>query len=153
MPLEAYFPAARIGPMHAHLARFAADFGVTGMCFPTRLTNTRRVLAVSELARDAGRLDAFRAAGMAAHWREGKDLEDDAVLRDLAARAGLDADAAIAAADDPAMLARVDAIREEAVDIGVTGIPTFVIGRYMVVGCQPYETLADVAIRAGAARR
>jgi predicted DsbA family dithiol-disulfide isomerase len=153
MPLDAYFPPARIAPMHAHLQRFAADFGVTGMRFPDRLINTRRVLAEAEHARDAGRLDAFRHAAMEAHWREGRDLEDDAVLRALAARADLDPDAAVAAADDPAMLARVAAIREEATDIGVTGIPTFVIGRFMVVGCQPYEALADVATRAGIPRR
>jgi predicted DsbA family dithiol-disulfide isomerase len=33
--------------------------------------------------------------------------------------------------------------------IGVTGVPTFVAGRYGVVGAQPYEALEDLVRRAG----
>jgi predicted DsbA family dithiol-disulfide isomerase len=34
--------------------------------------------------------------------------------------------------------------------IGVTGVPTFVAGRYGVVGAQPYEALEALVRRAGA---
>jgi hypothetical protein len=40
--------------------RFAGRFGNTDMRHPFHLPNTRRVLAAAELARDRGRLDAFR---------------------------------------------------------------------------------------------
>ena len=110
--------------------------------------------AVAELARDHGRLDAFRAAGMEAWWRRGEDLEDDAALRRLAGAAGLDPEAAVRAADDPAYLGRVDAIRAEAARRGVTGIPSFAFaGGPTVVGCQPYGILAAAAESADVARR
>jgi len=37
--------------------------------------------------------------------------------------------------------------------MGVTGIPTFVIGDRGVVGCQPYDVLARFAESAGARKR
>lgn len=55
--------------------------------------------------------------------------------------AGLEPEAALQAMDAERYLRRVDAIREEATQIGVTGIPALVIGRYGVVGCQPYDAI------------
>ena len=147
MPLSALFGPARAEAMHAYLVDFAAGFGVTGMQPPTHLPNTRRVLAIAELARDEGVLPAFRAAAFDAHWREGRDLEADADLRVIAETAGLDPEAAIAATDDPAMQARVDAMRAEASARGVTGIPTWFIGDERVVGCVPVSQLAAVVRR------
>ena len=87
------------------------------------------------------------------YWRQGKNLEDDADLREVAAAAGLPPDEALRAADDPLFLARVDEKQDEARANGVTGIPTFIIADEEVVGCQPYEALADAALRAGVTRR
>ena len=58
-----------------------------------------------------------------------------------------------AAADDPAYLDLVDEKQAEARAQGVTGIPTFIFGKHRVIGCQPYEHLADAAERSGAVRR
>lgn len=154
MRLDEYFPASRIPAMQEHLRRFAAGFGIGDFRTSDRIPNTRRALGIAELAREKGRLDAFRDAAMNAYWRDGRDLESDDVLRAAAAEAGLDADAAIRAADAPEYQARVDAIRAEASRIGVTGIPTFVFGdRLAVVGCQSYEVLAGAAEQAGGRRR
>jgi predicted DsbA family dithiol-disulfide isomerase len=153
VPLTRVFPAGRLEKMHAHLKGFAEEFGVKGMGQPGWLTNTRRVLAMAEYARDHGKLDAFRTAAMEAHWRGGKNLENEADLRQVAASVGLDVEAAMNAGTDAAFLARIDVIRHEASDKGVSGIPTFFIGKQVVVGCQPYEQLAAAAVRAGAARR
>ena len=84
---------------------------------------------------------------------QGKDLESDADLGQMAAAAGLDPGEALSAADDPAWLSRVDAKQADARAHGVTGIPTFFIGDQEVVGCQPYEVLAAAADRAGIPRR
>lgn len=143
----------RYAEMTDYLRRFAAAFGVQGMRSPERTPNTRKALAIAEWARDQGRLHPFRRAAMNAHWREGRDLEDHGVLGDLARAAGLDAERAVAAASDPAYVARVDAMGEEAARAGVTGIPTFFVGDRKVVGCQPYEVVSAQAEAAGALRR
>lgn len=143
----------RLEAMHARLLAFAAEFGITDFRPRDRSPNTRRALCVAEYARDEGRLDAFRRLAMDAHWRRGMDLESDDDLRTLAGEAGLDPDRAVATTHDNQYLARIRARREEAESRGITGIPTFVIGRQAVVGCQPYETLARFVEAAGAKRR
>jgi predicted DsbA family dithiol-disulfide isomerase len=158
MELARLFPGMDLDAMHDRLASFAAGFGVTDLARHRRLPNTRRALAVAEHARDQGRLDAFRQATMDAHWRDARDIEDLEVLAALAAGAGLDPESARRAADDPTLLARIDATRQESKRLGVPGIPTFVLGALgqgarAVVGCQPYQVLADLADKVGAARR
>jgi len=117
------------------------------------MPNTRRALAVAEYAREQGKLAAFREAAMHAHWQDGKNLEDTQDLREITLRAGLEPGAALQAMESERYLQRVDAMRAEATRMGVTGIPTLIIGRHSVVGCQPYEVIAQVAERTGAQRR
>jgi predicted DsbA family dithiol-disulfide isomerase len=153
MPLSTLFPAARIPAVKEQLRQFAARFGVAGIVHPDRLPNSKRALAMAEFAREQGKLEEFRRAGMDAHWRHENDLESDAHLRRVCESVGLDADAALAASEDPRFRALVDARIDEAHAAGITGVPTFRIGDEVVVGCQPYEVLAAAAQRAGAKRR
>ena len=151
--LSRLFPGVSLPALHERTRRFAARFGVTDFTPPDVHANTRRALAIAEYARARGRLEPFRAAAFEAHWRQGKNLEDDRDLRSAATAAGLPPDEALRAADDPVFLARVDEKQEDARANGVTGIPTFIIAGEEVVGCQPYEALADAAERAGVLRR
>jgi len=147
------FGEARAREASDYLARFAAGFGVTGLRLGDRIPSTAAALAVAESARDAGRLHPFRRAAMDALWLEGRDLEDRAVLERCAREAGLDPARAAAAIDDPSYRGRVDAMGLEARRAGVTGIPTFLVGRRRVVGCQAYGVLAAAAEAEGAVRR
>jgi predicted DsbA family dithiol-disulfide isomerase len=151
--LADYFGPERARAMADRLARFAAGFGVHGLAARARMPNTRQALALAEYARDQGRLHPLRAAAMEAHWVGGEDLEALPVLAACARAAGLDASRALAAIGDPAYLARVDAMGTEARRAGVTGIPTLLVGRRRVVGCQPYEAFAAAVEAEGAARR
>ena len=151
--LSRLFPNAPLPAMHERTKQFAASFGVTGFEPSNWLWNSRKALAVAEYARDADKLEPFRKIVMNAHWREGKSLERDEDLAAMAEGAGLDVTRALAAATDAALLARVDARQADARSQGVRGIPTFVFGNIAVVGCQPYEALAETAVRAGVSRR
>jgi predicted DsbA family dithiol-disulfide isomerase len=153
MPLSALFPNVNLRAMHERTKRFAAQFGVIGFEPPDRLQNTRRALAMAEYARSQGKLEPYRRAVFDAHWREGRNLERDADLEVIAENVGLSAGDALAAADDPAYLERVDEKQADARKEGVTCIPTFVFAKHRVVGCQPFELLADAAERSGAVRR
>jgi predicted DsbA family dithiol-disulfide isomerase len=151
MPLSALFRGASIPALHERTKRFAAGFGVENFSPPDWVQNSRKALAVAEHARDEQRLEPFRQAAMEAHWRNGKNLENADHLREIAAAAELDPERALAAATDPALLARVDARQAEAKRAGVRGIPTFVFGdAEVMVGCQPYDALYAAALRAGA---
>jgi predicted DsbA family dithiol-disulfide isomerase len=153
MRLDEYFPAERVATMREHLQQLAGRVGITDLRQPERIPNTRRALALAEVAREEGRLEPYRQRAMDAHWRDGLDLESDADLRTIAADAALPPDAVARSVADPHYLRRVDAIRAEADALGVQGIPTFVIGRYGISGAQPYEVFEELARRAGVARR
>ena len=136
--------------MREYMERFAASFGVYDMHLPEQLPNTRRALAVAEFAREHGKLIIFRDLAMQAHWKDAKNLENDQDLAELATRAGLDPNSAVASASSPDYLNRVDTLRAEACEMGITGIPTFIMGDLRVVGCQPYEVLVSAVLKAGA---
>ena len=152
VPVERLFGLGSGRGFWRRIEACADEFGVD-IGRPSRMPNSRRVMAVAELARDHGRIGPFRDAAMRGYWLDDRDLEDDADLADLAEAAGLDAPEAVAASHDPAYLARVMRNREQAFERMVMGAPTFLFGRAPVVGCQNYDTFALVAERAGAARR
>ncbi len=135
------------------MKEFAASFGVENMASPEVLPNTHRILAMAEYAREIGTLDVFRTLAMQARWEENRDLEDDDVLSDLATATGLDPQQAIVACDSADYLARVDSLGAEAKRMGITGIPTFIIGETRIVGCQPYQELANAVRQAGGSPR
>lgn len=151
--LQHLFPGEKIEAMHEHLLKLAAHFGVDGMKLSLHVPNTRRILALAEVARDQGKLEELRRAAMDAHWLDGRDLEDERELYKIAAAAGLSSDSVKLAATDPTYLARIDATRQEAESLGVSAIPTFLLGDYGVVGCQPFAVLDQLAAAAGAERR
>lgn len=152
MRLDEFFPPERLKGMAEYMKTFAAQFGIDDFRQPSRIPNTRRALALAEVAREDGKLDPYRQRAMDAHWRDGLDLENDDDLRAVARDAGLSGDA-VDRSKDPKYLERIDAVREEANAIGVEGIPTFVIGRYGFSGAQSYDAFVALAERAGAQRR
>ncbi len=165
------FGEAAVAGMTGRLKEAANRMGVSLDSVPSRLPNTRRALALVEQARAVGQteLHLARDAAMDAHWKHHKDLEDDAVLAEIAAIAGLDPATAVPAADHPRWQARVDAMRQEATSWGVSGIPTFFMlpdgwsletarewqgpSPVRVVGAQPMGVLRDAARRAGGQAR
>ncbi len=86
-----------------------------------------RCLLVSEHARDAGRVREFVLTASRAIWAEAVDVASDRGLRDVCERAGLDWPACADALDDPAMAARVEANTQALLDLGMWGVPVFVL--------------------------
>ena len=84
-----------------------------------------RMLAVSEYANDLGRAREFVLAASTATWAEAMDLATDDDMRVVCERAGLDWEGCVAAMNDPAIAARVEANTQELVDIGHWGVPVF----------------------------
>lgn len=137
--------AAAAGP---YMKRFAQSLGVE-IGEPDHVSNTRRILAMTEYARDHGKLIAFRDLAMEAHWLDGRNLESDEDLLEIASKVGLNADDALAAADSKTYLQRVDAARAQAAANRISAIPTFLFGDRRVVGCQSYDAVKKVALQAG----
>jgi predicted DsbA family dithiol-disulfide isomerase len=84
----------------------------------------------------------------AAHHTDSEDLGDPAVLARIAGEVGMDpakVEAGLRAGSDED---RVQALIEEARQVGVSGVPFFIFnGQYAVSGAQPPEALLDVINR------
>ena len=85
------------------------------------------------------------------YFIEGGDLTDISVLAKAAAEAGMEHEVAERLLASEAGIAEVRADIEAAQNMGITGVPTFIVGgRYAVVGAQPADVLADAIAKARA---
>ena len=108
---------------------------------PEIVPNTRLGLRLSELARDHGLHERFHDRLMDAYWSEATNLGDPDELRRLARNVGLDADDVERVIADPsAYLDVVEGSTAQAVSLGITGIPAFLLDRrLLLLGAQPLE--------------
>jgi predicted DsbA family dithiol-disulfide isomerase len=88
------------------------------------------------------------------YWDEGRDVSDLSVLRDVAARAGVDVAGMESAIKANRFGDYLDARRAEAEELGINGIPAHVIAdRYLVMGAQPYDLFERVMAKVGVPKR
>ncbi len=107
---------------------------------PEVLSNSRLAVEAAEFARDAGKHDVFHRAVLAAYFAQSLDIGDAEVLRGVAEEIGLDGGALADALATGRYAAMRAAAEDEARNLGVTGVPTFVFeGRSRVVGAQPLD--------------
>jgi predicted DsbA family dithiol-disulfide isomerase len=109
----------------------------------------------SRLAQELGKWADTQPGGEAIHdalfqayFVEARDISQPAVLLDIVKRVGLSVEGAREVLEKRTFQAAVDADWELSRRYGVTGVPTFVIGRYGVVGAQPYEALEELVQKA-----
>jgi predicted DsbA family dithiol-disulfide isomerase len=88
-----------------------------------------------------------------AYFVDARNIGDPEILVELAQSVGLPADEARAVLAERRFKDAVDADWAKSHRYGVTGVPTFVAGRYGVVGAQPYEVLERLLDKAGVPRR
>lgn len=102
--------------------------------------NSRAALRLTELARDVGRHRDTHDRLMDAYWAEGENIGDLDVLHRLADELGLPTEDVERVLGGDGYLDRVQASTYQAVSVGATGVPAFVLdGRLLILGAQPRE--------------
>ena len=94
--------------------------------------------------------EAFHDAMFRAYFVEARDISQPAVLLDIVASVGLAVEAAREVLEQRTFKVAVDADWKLSRQYGITGVPTFVVGRHGVVGAQPYEALERLVLKAAA---
>jgi predicted DsbA family dithiol-disulfide isomerase len=139
--LAARYGAEQLAESQAHLTALAAEEGLDYHLDLGRVANTFEAHALIHAAARQGFGDAMVERLFKAQHVEGLRLDDPAVLAELAAEVGLDAEAATPnAADRQAVGEEIDAAHQ----IGINGVPFFLFDRRLAVsGAQPTELLLE----------
>jgi len=108
----------------ADWARYEGVKLISPTVFPLNSVGAMRGCFV---ALDEGKLPAYARACFEAYWRDDKDISKPEILGPLAAAAGMDETAFLAAINDDAVKQRLFAGTDEAIARGVFGSPTFFV--------------------------
>ncbi|HVK85304.1 MAG TPA: DsbA family oxidoreductase [Kofleriaceae bacterium] len=142
-------PAAQAQKMIDNVTGIAAGDGLEYHLERTRTGNSFDGHRIVHLGLASGVQDAVMERLMRAHFTEGRALDDHATLVELAVEAGLTEATVreVLAGDRHASDVRADEARAR--ELGITGVPFFVLaGRIGVSGAQPAEVLAQAITQA-----
>jgi predicted DsbA family dithiol-disulfide isomerase len=139
MDLPDYILRARASGADDRLQKMAKLHGMEFKS-PDRIYNTRIAHEATEYAREHGLGLEFHRVVFRKVYADGQDPSKWDALRSAAEEVGLDAGDMQSIVDGGKYSAEVADQVRQAQEIGVTGVPTYVINdRYAVVGAQPYE--------------
>jgi predicted DsbA family dithiol-disulfide isomerase len=130
---------ARQADMKARMAAEGLPYGERTMTYNSRLAQELGKWADTQPGGEAIHDALFRA-----YFVEARDISQPEVLLEIAGRAGLSVDAAREVLEKRTFKDAVDADWTLSRQYGITGVPTFVVGRRGVVGAQPYEALVEL---------
>jgi predicted DsbA family dithiol-disulfide isomerase len=129
--------------MHAQMkARMDAEglpYGERSMTYNSRLAQELGKWADTQPGGDALHDAFFRA-----YFVDARDISNREVMLEIVKETGLSVDGARDVLDNRTFKAAVDADWKLSREYGITGVPTFVVGRQGVVGAQPYEALEEL---------
>jgi len=115
---------------------------------PTVFTSSRPGLAACEFAHEKGKAEEMEERIYRAYFVEGANIGDAALVARLGAEVGLDEKEVAEAIRSPRYDMRLKNNALAAHQRGVSGVPTFFIGEYPLVGAQSSEVMRQILQRA-----
>ena len=140
---------AQVRAGHDQITALGAQVGFTFDFDRVRLGNTFDAHRLTQAARGTAFEAPLVRRLFVARFSEGRQLSDHQVLRDVAGSVGLPETITDEVLDGPAHGEEVRADEAAATELGVTGVPYFLIGgAWPVPGAQDVETLSILLERA-----
>ena len=143
--MAAKFGEERLKTIHDPLIKAGKEDGVPYHFEKiTRTPNTMDAHRLLRWAKIDGKQPEIAEALFMAYWSEGRDVGDHEVLAGIAAAHGMNREKVLTTLSTDQDKAEVLAETAQAQQMGVTGVPTYIINRkYGVVGAQNAELLAE----------
>lgn len=143
MDLPHYILQARANGSEERLRQLA---NMHGLEFEStkRIYNTRLAHEATEYARQHGKANEFHKVMFRKVYAEGENPSEWSVIRAVAEEVKLDANDLQSVVESGTYTEEVANQVQEAYQLGVSGVPTYVINdRYALVGAQPYEVFKN----------
>ncbi|MGO1726766.1 MAG: DsbA family oxidoreductase [Glutamicibacter ardleyensis] len=130
--------------MMEHVTEQAAGEGLNYRFDQLRPANSFTALRVLEQAKTESKGSEMKETLLSAHFERGLDTGDRQVLAKLATEVGLDEAATAETLNSQKYAEEVNADIEQARQLGISGVPFFVIdGKYGISGAQPAEAFTN----------
>lgn len=126
--------------MKHNIIKMADEAGLD-IKFPSKLSNSRLALEMSEYAGKNKKFNQFNNAVFKAYWQEDVDIGQLESLFKIAETVGLALTEFNEYLKDGRAKKKLNKYINEAAKYNITGVPTFIIGNNIIVGAQPYEKL------------
>jgi len=137
-------PEDQIEGMLVHLKNVGQEVGIDFRQDISIPVNTLKAHRLSHFAQAQGKGNEIEEALFKAYFTEGKNVGNDEVLLDLIESIGLNKNEAKQFLASEELLQEVKSDISEANELGISGVPFFVINRkYGISGAQPSEVFVD----------
>ena len=130
--------AGEINGFLPHLIERADKLGLRLKRYPI-VPCSRPALEVAEYAKEQGKFDQFHLAVFKAYWEEARNIGLRSVIREIVQECGLDADEVERCLNEGRYSQTINTQSEVAKQLGITGIPTYIINGFFIEGAKPYE--------------
>jgi predicted DsbA family dithiol-disulfide isomerase len=145
---ERKFGPGQADQLIERVTTLAAEEGLTFHLDRAVRANTLLAHRVIWLARQRGVQEAVKERLLRAYFTEGRNVGDPDTLAELAAECGLERDEVLGYLASDAGQAEVASDLTEALELGITAVPTYVFdGRWSVPGAQDPDTFVRVLER------
>jgi predicted DsbA family dithiol-disulfide isomerase len=141
-----------IGKMKHRLKQVAAELGLP-LGERKKIHNSRLAQELAKWAESKGKGESFQKAVFRAYFVDGKNIAKAEELVALAKSLGLPEEETRSVLQSRTFKEAVDSDWERSHSLGITGVPTFVVGKQWIVGAQPYEVLERFLEVCGAEKR
>lgn len=128
------------------LDRFVAKYQVPFQRNPFFPVNTLRLMRGAVVAVEEGYLERYSDAAFAGMWRDGRKMDDEAVIVQALGEAGLDGRHILARIAEDGIKQKLKAWTEAAVARGVFGAPTFFVGDEIFFGQDRLDFVEDALL-------
>jgi predicted DsbA family dithiol-disulfide isomerase len=119
----------------------------------TKTYNSRLAQELAKWAEAEGRGDEFHDAAFKTYFVEAKNIMKEDTLVSLALSIGLPGDEAQRVLRERTFREAVDADWTRSRELGITAVPTVIMGRQGIVGFQPYDVLEEFVKSSGVEKK
>ena len=130
--------------LRGHMKESAEAAGLVNMRRQPLTPNCRPAHEVALYAREKGKFDEYHKATFVAFWEESRNIGDPDVLKGILEGCDLDWEEFSSPDSNGQYAQRVEDQLAESCMYGITGVPAFIMDKYLVMGAQPYEVFQQV---------
>ena len=138
------FKPGESNELSGHMKEAAETAGLVNMRRQPLTPNCRPALEAAVFAKEKGKFDQYHKVTFKGFWEEGKNIGDAGVLKAIFEEHALDWEEFNLPESRARYAQIVDFQLAESRMYGITGVPAFIIDKYLVVGAQPYEVFQQV---------